>query len=257
MKTTSLFLISFFLFGCSKKNTVTENADKTPADTSNIVGTGNTADSIQPIWGYRFQIIGDFDGNGIKDTLNEHFYSSRDKKETNKYYSGINDQFRLYDSVFARECVSYFLCNDSKFDTVPVSGIFGPLWMKNEGDLDKDGCDDISFVESLPQQSSMNHCMIISFKKGKWEEIYRFAVYEWEFPPLPDAGKTYGLFGMDGSYTTANNDSINQLLQEQFDAFPGLIKKLRSGNVEISTRTPELNDTILKLDLSKHPDVYN
>lgn len=58
MKTTSLFLISFFLFGCSKKNTVTENADKTPADTSNIVGTGNTADSINPFGDIAFKLLG-------------------------------------------------------------------------------------------------------------------------------------------------------------------------------------------------------
>lgn len=81
MKTTTLLLISLLLFGCSKKNTEKENADNTLTDTSNLAGTGNVTDSIQPIWGYRFQIIGDFDGNGIKDTLNEHFYSRRDKKK--------------------------------------------------------------------------------------------------------------------------------------------------------------------------------
>ncbi|CAN5419204.1 hypothetical protein BH11BAC3_BH11BAC3_19860 [soil metagenome] len=216
----------------------------------------NPAD-IKPIWGYRFQIMGDFDADGMQDTLREHFYSKRDHRETNKYFSGIDDVWILYDSAYARDCNSFFLCNNPKFDTIPIKGIFGPLWLRNEGDIDKDGGDEISFVESKPQQSSMNHCIILSFKNGKWEEIYRFSVREWQFPPLPQAGKAYGLFGVSGSYSVDDNDTTNLKLQKQYDEFPGLITKLRTGNVKIQTFTSEANDTTLILDLSKHPKNYN
>src|ERR1035437_8306959 len=62
----------------------------------------NSAD-IKPIFGYRFQIAGDFDGDGAKEILNEHFYSKRDQKETNKYFSGIDDAWILYDSENKRD----------------------------------------------------------------------------------------------------------------------------------------------------------
>ena len=226
-------------------------------DTSKVAQNKINIKDIKPIWGYRFRIAGDFDADGKKDTLYEHFYSMRDKKETNKYFSGIEDVWVLYDSVDARDCRSFFLSNHKKLDTVPIGGVFGPLWLKNEGDLDKDGGDEISFVESLPQQSSINHCIILSFKKGKWQEIYRFEVREWQFPPLPQFGKTYGLFGMSGSYSIGEDQAMNTKLEKQFDEFPSLITKLHSGKVEIQTFSEEGGDTTLILNLSKHPKIYN
>src|SRR5437867_3380843 len=42
------------------------------------------------IWGYRFHITGDFTGSGHPQTLTEHFYSRRDKRETNKFYDRLD-----------------------------------------------------------------------------------------------------------------------------------------------------------------------
>ena len=67
-----VFLIT--LVSCSKSLTKENKFD------SNSI---QTELNNKPISGYRFQIVGDFDGNGINDTLNEQFYSLRDKKETN------------------------------------------------------------------------------------------------------------------------------------------------------------------------------
>lgn len=206
---------------------------------------------IEPIWGHRFQVSGDFNADGVQDTLKEHFYSHRDHKETNKYFSGIDDALILYDSVDARVCQSFLLCSNPKLDTVPIGGVLGPLWLRNEGDLDGDGGDELSFVESYPQQSSMNECVIASFKNGKWKILYRFEIREWQFPPLPQAGKTYGLFGGESQYTIDVSDSVNLQLQKQLDDFPGLITKLKDGKIEVQTFNSEMIDTTLVVDLSK------
>lgn len=264
-----LYLITFTLllscnYSASEKGSDTRVAgnnnsqlDTIKMDTTKLDKQKINLAGIKPVFGYRFTITGDFDGNGIQEVFKEHFYSNRDHKETNKFFSGIDDVWILYDSVEKRDCSSYLLCGNSKFDTIPVGGIFGPLWLKNEGDLDKDGKDEISYVQSLPQQSSFNHCNILSFKNGKWKEIYSFEIREWQIPPLPQGGKTYGLMGMDGSYMVGDNDSINKLFQKEFNDFPGFIIKLKSGKIKVQTFTPFAEDTTLILDLTKHPKRYN
>ena len=206
---------------------------------------------IKPIWGHRFKISGDFDGNGQQETLTEFYYSHRDQKETNKYFKGIEDVWVLYDSAEIRKCQSFLLCSNSKLDTIPVSGILGPIWLKNEGDLDGDGGDEVSFVASYPQQSSLNFCRLLSYKKNQWKELYTFEIREWQIPPLPQAGKTYGLMGSDGLYETDKDDSLNRDLAEAFNAFPGFISKIKNGKVKIYTFTEMAEDTVVVLDLKK------
>ncbi len=232
-----VFLIT--LVSCSKSLTKENKFD------SNSI---QTELNNKPISGYRFQIVGDFDGNGINDTLNEQFYSLRDKKETNKYYSDIDDVWVLYDSVSARKCISYFISN-SKLDTLKFGGVLGPIWIKNEGDLDNDGGDEISIVESLAQQSSTNQCKILSYKKGKWSVMYSFTVREWQFPPLPQAGKNYGNFGVNDVYASTD-DSLNNEIEKQMKNFKGLIQKSPTGKIAIQTFTPEVTDTIIFIDLT-------
>ena len=213
--------------------------------------------NIKPVFGYRFQIIGDFDGDSIQDTLREHFYSRRDKKETNKYYSGIDDFWVEIDSIKNKDCQSYMLCSNPMLDTIPVYGVFGPLFVKNEGNIDNDPGDEISFVPSLPQQSSMNRCHILSFKHGKWKEIYSFEIREWQIPPLPQAGKTYGLFGADGFYCADTNNPVNKKLEKQFQDFPGFIKSLGGGKIRIKTFNREVEEVYRVVDLTKHPKPIN
>lgn len=203
----------------------------------------------QQIWGHRFKISGDFDGDGQQETLTEFYYSHRDQKETNKYFKGVEDVWVLYDSAEVRKCQSFLLCSNSKLDTIPVSGILGPIWLKDEGDLDGDGGDEISYVASQPQQSSVNFCHLLSYKKNRWKELYTFEIREWQIPPLPQGGKTYGLMGSDGLYETDEDDSLNQELVKAFNAFPGFVTKMKDGKVKIYTFTEMAEDTVVVLDL--------
>lgn len=206
--------------------------------------------NVTPIYGYRFQISGDFNGDGVQESFTEHYFSLRDKRETNKYYSGIDDVRILYDSIFERDCISFFKCSNPVLDTIPVGGIVGPIFLKNEGDLDGDGGDEVSFVGSTFSPSSVTHCYIVSFKRGKWENIFSFWIRSWQCPPLPYCGKTYGLFGADGTYTFAKNDSINLLLEKQRKEFPGFITKLKAGKIRVKT-FPYAEPIIIIADLRK------
>ena len=212
-------------------------------------------EEIKSIWGHRFKISGDFDGDGQQETLTEFYYSHRDQKETNKYFKGVEDVWVLYDSAEVRKCQSFLLCSNPKLDTIPVSGILGPIWLKNEGDLDGDGGDEVSYVASYPQQSSVNFCRLLSYKTNQWKELYTFEIREWQIPPLPQAGKTYGLMGSDGLYETDDDDSLNQELVKAFNAFPGFVTKMKDGKVQIYTFTEMAEDTVVILDLKK--DTYN
>ena len=251
-----LFLAITLLYAC-------KNDDKLKREHAIISTLSNgkdqivKLDSIRPIWGYRFQLIGNFEGKGIQDTFMERYYSDRDHRETNKFYTGIDDVWQMYDSAHQKLVNAFFLCSNPRLDTLPASGVFGPLSLRNEGDLDGDGGDEVSFVPTVEQQSSLTHCYILSFKHGKWKEIYSFGTWEWKFPPLPDGGKHYGPWGTDGMYAVDKNDTINQLLEKQLKDFPGLITKLKSGKVAIQTQSSIFDDTTIIVDLRKHPKPFN
>jgi hypothetical protein len=108
MKT--LLVIPFFvltlLISCESstkkiqdKNTVS-HIDTLQQDTSKprnpIEETLNTIPkNIKPVLGYRFILSGDFDGDGKKEKLIEHFYSGLDNKETNKFYDSLSNYDQL------------------------------------------------------------------------------------------------------------------------------------------------------------------
>jgi hypothetical protein len=50
---------------------------------------------IKPVPGYRFVIVGDFNGDGRRDTLVEHFVSLLDGMEANKLYDSLDSYDQL------------------------------------------------------------------------------------------------------------------------------------------------------------------
>lgn len=111
------------------------------------------------------------------------------------------------------------------------------------------GGDEVSYVASYPQQSSINFCHLLSYKKNQWKELYTFEIREWQIPPLPQAGKTYGLMGSDGLYETNDDDNLNQELVKAFNAFPGFMTKMKDGKVKIYTFTDMAEDAVIVLNL--------
>ena len=70
----------------SQSDTSQPNSTKTTKQIEESIKT--TSNNLKPVFGYRFILTGDFDGDGSEEKLIEHFVSGVDSKETNKFYEG-------------------------------------------------------------------------------------------------------------------------------------------------------------------------
>src|SRR3990172_5954494 len=89
-----------FLFSCSgnEENKTITQTDTTANDTTFIPKEHpdsvraailkTVPKDVKPIFGYRFVIDGDFNGDGKKEKLIEHFVSTNNNKEISKFYNG-------------------------------------------------------------------------------------------------------------------------------------------------------------------------
>lgn len=125
-------------------------------------------------------IVGDFDGDGRKDTLNEILISFLDNNVIQtipNYYK--NDDNEIENWLNKRKTR---LCLIFKSDTLLVSDNFADSYnlycLINLGDLNKDGKDEIAFVVNYLDVSSINSCKIYSYCNGKWELKKRFTIHE-------------------------------------------------------------------------------
>ena len=240
----ALFWASLLLHAChntvNHKHAIIDSVKIKEVTDSTVIDT--------PIMGYRFTLIGDFNGDGKKDTFIEHFYSEVEHQETNKFFSGKEDIYDLDKIKNRKEVRSFFLCSNPSIDTLYAGGVIGPLFIKNEGDLDGDGGDEIGYVPSLPQMSSMNEYYVLSLKHNEWVVLYSFEIREWELPPLPEAGRSYGLFGSDGMYHVMD-DSMNREIEKNLETFHDLLKKLKGGRIKVKTFTKEVEDTFVIVNL--------
>jgi hypothetical protein len=205
---------------------------------------------LKPIFGYRFVIKGDFNGDGKTEILTEHFISGLDKKETNKFYDSL-DYDRLVDVIVKKYPISFVTCNNSLIDTLHIDdqiGSFGLSFLKNEGDLDGDGADEISYVVDWADWTSLNGCNIMTYKNKKWEKLYSIPIWEWQLPDLPNISNAYGLFGIEGKVNMAN-DTLNRKLQEELENFPGFIKKIKTNIIQVRFRNDESEEDTTIVDL--------
>ena len=179
----SAFIITLLL-SCNtiKKKQEISNVDFLQTQKSiTISGSLDISNSQQmkSIDGDRYIITGDFDGDGKKEKLIEHFVSRIDNKETNKYYEGDSidlDSSRIL--VRKHQPMSFLLCDNKNIDTLMIDRdglIFGPHFMKNEGDLNGDGTDEVSYVPLYPYNTNRSSYIIMTYKNKKWELLYSFS----------------------------------------------------------------------------------
>lgn len=207
-----------------------------------------------PVFGYRFIIEGDFDGDGKKEKLTEHFMSGLDKKETNKYYDAVEDYGDMVDMTIKKEPVSYVLSENTAIDTLKIhSGgqLFGISYLKNEGDLNGDGTDEVSYVVDWADWSNLNSWRIMTYKKGKWKELLSFSIWDWQLPNLPEANNKYSLFGSEGKAIVS--DTANVRLTRELKEFKGLVKKIKTNKIQVIYRTEEADMDTIVLNLKHLP----
>ncbi|MFC0518152.1 hypothetical protein ACFFGT_28315 [Mucilaginibacter angelicae] len=207
-----------------------------------------------PVWGYRFVITGDFNGDGKKDTLTEHYFSGIIHKETNKFYDNADYDYD-WEMTHRQKPYSFISCNDPAIHKLEIAkeATFGLLYLKNEGDLNGDGRDEISLVRNNADFSSLNEYSIMTYKNNGWVNLYWFPIWEWQLPQLPEASNQYGLFGIDGVAIT-NSDTTNQRLLKELTSFGGLAKKVSKNKIRIIYRSKEISvDTIIVKLKDHHP----
>ncbi|MGZ4042282.1 MAG: hypothetical protein ACXVPU_19620 [Bacteroidia bacterium] len=219
----------------SVKSILTDSPKKIEFD-SNLINIHNKIfmDSLKPVFGYRFVIKGDFDGDGKQETLTEHYKSGIDNKEAYKFYSNLDyDQtVRLTDQ---KAPYSYISSSDTKIDSLFIANtgqFFGLALLHNEGDLDGNGTDEISYVIDYADWSNLNSCHIMTYTKTGWKELLKFDIHESEIPELPQASASYGLFGVDHMEHYEKNDTLNQRLEKQLKDF-SLIRKIKNNVIEV------------------------
>jgi hypothetical protein len=98
----------------------------------------------------RFFIKGDFDGDGFEENL----YESATKL--------FSDNKELTDLV--------------------LDGDLGVYFLVNEGDLDGDGGDEISFMSVNRDYSNLNVFRVWSYTGNRWRELFQVPVHEWDCP---------------------------------------------------------------------------
>lgn len=212
-----------------------------------------TEEIPMPIFGYRFSVVGDFNGNGMKDTLSEHYISQIDMNETDKFYSNISDYGILVDTTINKKPFSFVSCNDDQIDTLFITDReqqFGLSYLKNEGDLNGDGTDEISYVVNWADWSNMNTWHIMTFRNSRWEEIYSFTIWDWQLPNLPETSNEYGLIGLVNKQIVKSSDENYDQEVREFNAFEGLVRKVALNKIEIIYSNEEAMMDTMIVDLS-------
>lgn len=205
------------------------------SDTANESGTLQTQLLRFPrVYGYYFVISGDFDGDGDKETLREHFYSPHEQTEISKWHDNTNDYDTLIDSIVKQNAISFAACDSSSIDTLhcaPEGMSFGLSYLKNEGDLNGDGADEVSYVVNFTDWSELNTWFIMTCKNGIWKKLYTFPIWEWQLPALPN--REYVVRGSQNIPVQVRNnaDSI-----DDSKSFKGLVKKISTGKIQVVFR---------------------
>lgn len=192
-----IILCSIFLFSCNKaQNGTARNNNLT--DTIQSYSTLRVIDSIwgnissypSYIEGYTpLMVIGDWDGTGRKDTLYECYYSRKLKRQIVSPIILFEDNDSItYDELVALaielEPAIYIINKNQQMDTISIDShnqLFGFYFFANKGDLDGDGKDELLYMVDYADWSSINTYYIYSRKDGKWNELYSFPVWEWQF----------------------------------------------------------------------------
>jgi hypothetical protein len=141
----------------------------------------------------RLKIIGDFDGDKRLDTLKESFISSIDGKEFNKYADLDFDS--LVSMTIKRKPICRLISNNLSSLTINKDQfqLFGLAFLKNEGDLDNNGNDELGLIVDWADQSNVNYYKVYTYKNNNWVELLNFEIRDFEIPDLKENKDKEGL----------------------------------------------------------------
>jgi hypothetical protein len=174
---TTIILVLSLSFSCSKadKNLKTKFYDDTTVLKSTVEK-------------YHFHkldklfCVGDFDGDGKKDTLFEHNFSKLKKEEIEIAPDPMKNDWEEIIKWFSKQDSDLYISfNSSNKDTLKLGKAQGLYCLLNIGDINFDSKDEIAFVVDYLDFSNLNSCKIYSLCKGKWTELKQFNIDESAF----------------------------------------------------------------------------
>lgn len=126
--------------------------------------------------------VGDFDGDGKRDTIFEHNFSKLKKEEIEYALDPAKNKWEDIIKWFSKQDSDVYLAfskiNQDKLHLGTAQGLYCLL---NIGDTNFDGKDEIAFVVDNLDFSNLNSCKIYSLCKGKWVELKQFNIDESAF----------------------------------------------------------------------------
>jgi len=256
MKPTLIFPLLTLILLCSCGR-LAKNTDHKPLINKDTINKETAkkppAKKLIPVLGYRFMIAGDFDGDGKKEILTEHFISGVDHKETCKFYEN-GDYDTLVSLNYDKRPISFLTCNKKRIHDLviaPDGNSLGLSYLKNEGDLDGDGADEISYVVGWADWSSINTYVIMTYKNQKWKDLYSFEIRDWQLPDLPQTYNQYGLIGLENKIVNTEDTAANKKIEKDLNDFSGFIKKIANNKIQIIHFTDDADLDTTVVDIRK------
>ena len=132
--------------------------------------------------GGRFFLVGDFDGNGIKDTLFESYISSITNKESYKHYY-FEETDKDNKKIISMHPLCRLYSNQPTIDSLLVSKQYdqsGIFLIENLGNITGDAGDEIGFIIDNADLSLVNTYFIYTYSSAShaWKMLYSFPINE-------------------------------------------------------------------------------
>jgi len=130
--------------------------------------------------GGRFFLTGDFDGNGIKDTLFESYISLISKQESYKHYY-FEETDKDNKKIISMHPLCRLYSHQSAIDSLLISNQYdqsGIFLIENLGNITGDAGDEIGFIIDNADLSLVNTYFIYTYSNHQWKLLYRFPINE-------------------------------------------------------------------------------
>jgi len=248
------FCLFLTVYSCRNfdKNAVVKKQRIHADSNKKAISIDTASKNLVPVFGYRFVITGDFNGDGKKEILTEHFISTMTNREADKFYTGLKDYSQLVELTTKKKPSSFVTCNDKLIKTLKITTnpqLLGLAYLKNEGDLDGDGCDEVSYVINWADWSNFNTWHIVTYKHGKWKDLYSFYVRDWQLPDLPQTYNQYGPMGLENKIINTEDIKTNKEIEDNLNNFKGLVKKISNNKIQIiyDNKEGNLDTAVVKL----------
>ena len=145
----------------------------------------------------RKSISGNFRGEGTIDTLKEVVISKVNHQEIN--YTWNVD----YDSLVALTVLSKPVCylKSGKLKSLAIKSgtwqLFGLSYLKNEGDLNNDGKEEIGVIVDWADWSNINTYHLYTYSSKGWKEILNFEIRDTDIEEIKLSGESKGFIYKD------------------------------------------------------------